>query len=93
MREDTKTLGKASKCLAKEQGKRRDAMTSCDCLLLQGYLRKFYSSGDDMQTLAKAFTRKESEAVVDVAKNFRKVEFCSFLITRSCASVDVLFLE
>jgi hypothetical protein len=59
--------------------------------LYQGYLRKLYGSGDDMLLVARAFTKKEQEAVSEVAKSFRKVD-TKFLAETQCLNLYIHFL-
>ena len=39
---------------------------------IQGFLRKFYDTGKDMEEVAKAFSPDEQKAVAEVAKAFKK---------------------
>jgi len=39
---------------------------------VQGFLRKFYGAGDDMNLIAKAFSKDDQAAVADVVKSFHK---------------------
>jgi len=39
---------------------------------IQGFLRKFYDTGKDMESVSRAFSPDEQKAVQEVAKNFKK---------------------
>jgi len=39
---------------------------------IQGFLRKFYDTGKEMEEVSNAFSRDEQKAVAEVAKNFKK---------------------
>jgi len=58
--------------IGKRVNEGHDEMPDEEWTNIQGFLRKFYETGKDMEEVAKAFSPDEQKAVAEVAKTFRK---------------------